>query len=118
MAFGRSWALWKYLGIGDIFGLGDGGYMFQLSWKIRISKHQPHAKAVPQCPSGGLELNIQLQQWQLHHLDQTWAQRMFPARQLLLFPEMMGMEGLPAILFGSEQNARGRRCLGPSEIQL
>ena len=74
MAFGRSWALWKYLGIGDIFGLGDGGYMFQLSWKIRISKHQPHAKAVPQCPSGGLELNIQLQQWQLHHLDQTWAQ--------------------------------------------
>ena len=29
---------------------------------------------------------------------------------------MMGMEGLPAILFGSEQNARGRRGPGISHL--
>ena len=30
-----------------------------------------------------------------------------------LSTEMMGMEGLPTLLFGSEQNARGRRALSP-----
>lgn len=112
------------------------GNMFKLSWKsLQEQTSTADAKAVPQCPSSGLELGVKTT-WQLctswgvkigtaHTVDGSQTQQKDSSKKsgppaasccmchmLLLFPEMMGMEGLPAILFGSEQNARGRRCLG------
>ena len=99
-----------------ILGCRVMGNMFTLSWKsLQEQTSTADAKAVPQCPSSGLELGVKTT-WQL---CTSWGVNFFPQPIPWMVPrpsrktaEMLGMEGLPAILFGSEQNARGRRCLG------